>query len=65
MSYRMAREILKCIICDAYTMKTEHCNEKTISIKPAKYSPEDKLGYYRRKYKKNELENSSNIKTKD
>jgi len=44
----MAKEILKCPICNSYTIKEEHCNKKTITIKPAKYSPDDKYGKYRR-----------------
>ncbi len=48
----MAKSILKCIKCQNYTLKTEHCGEKTINPKPAKYSPEDKYQEYRIKYKK-------------
>lgn len=33
-------------------MKLVHCDKKTISPKPAKYSPEDKYGKYRRIAKK-------------
>jgi len=47
----MAKEILKCTICNSYTLKPEHCDAKTITIKPAKYSPMDKWGRYRRQYK--------------
>ena len=47
----MGKEILKCPICKKYTIKKLHCTE-TISVKPAKFSPEDKFGIYRRKYKK-------------
>ncbi len=61
----MAKEILKCVTCDSYTLKHLHCEQKTISIKPAKYSPIDKWGAYRRKQKKNDLAYSSNSKTKD
>ncbi|MCX6711916.1 MAG: RNA-protein complex protein Nop10 [Candidatus Woesearchaeota archaeon] len=52
----MAKEILKC--CN-YTLKDtcSICGKKTISTKPAKYSPEDKYGKYRRIAKKNDLEN--------
>lgn len=56
----MAKEILICQTCHTYTLKSIHCNIKTITIKPAKYSPEDKYGSYRRKEKlrlKNDLEN--------
>ena len=48
----MAKEILKCLVCNSYTIKEEHCNKKTITIKPAKYSPEDKYQKYRLQYKK-------------
>ena len=43
----MAKEILKCPVCQEYTLKKSHCT-KTITIKPAKYSPVDKWGKYRR-----------------
>jgi H/ACA ribonucleoprotein complex subunit 3 len=44
------RHILKCGRCGTYTMK-EMCCEKTLTPKPAKFSPEDKYGHYRRKAK--------------
>lgn len=47
----MAKEILKCTRCNAYTLKKLHCNKRTITPKPPKYSPEDKYGYWRRSYK--------------
>ena len=46
------KHIHKCSKCGEYTMKDEHCSEKTHSPKPAKYSPEDKFGKYRRIAKK-------------
>jgi H/ACA ribonucleoprotein complex subunit 3 len=48
----MAKEIFKC--CE-YTLKEicSICGNKTKSTKPAKYSPEDKYGKYRRIAKKN------------
>lgn len=52
----MAKEILKCQVCNSYTLKKIHCNQKTITTKPAKYDPEDKYGKYRRKFK---LENKT------
>jgi len=54
-------KISKCNKCNIYTLKPEcpKCKAKTISIKPAKFSPEDKYGKYRRKAK-NELHNTSN-----
>jgi H/ACA ribonucleoprotein complex subunit 3 len=55
----MKREILKCPECDSFTIKKEcdMCKVKTESPKPAKYSPEDKYGKYRRKYKQNVIQN--------
>ena len=52
----MAKEILKCVKCSSYTMKNLHCDEKTVSVKPAKYSPEDKWSKWRLLYKKQFLE---------
>lgn len=46
------KHILKCTVCGEYTMKAEHHGKKTLSPKPAKYSPEDKYGKYRRIAKK-------------
>lgn len=45
--------ILKCNKCKKYTLKEycPDCNTKTISPKPAKFSPEDKWGFWRRKAK--------------
>jgi len=48
------KHILKCPKCGTYTMK-EKCDldsEKTVTAKPAKYSPDDRMGDYRRKAKK-------------
>ena len=53
----MGKEILKCSECDSYTLEEEHCGVKTQSIKPARYSVEDKFGKWRREYKKNVVEN--------
>jgi H/ACA ribonucleoprotein complex subunit 3 len=49
--------ILKCENCGEYTMdkNCSKCKIETISIRPAKYSPEDKYGYYRRLAKKNDV----------
>lgn len=47
--------ILKCPNCKKYTLK-ETCCEKTERVKPAKYSPEDKYAYYRRKAKEQNVE---------
>ena len=50
----MKKEIRKCIKCKTYTLKDicPKCNSKTITPQPAKYSPDDKYGSLRRKYKK-------------
>lgn len=42
--------ILKCPKCGKYTLseKCSNCSAKTLSVKPAKYSVEDKYGKYRR-----------------
>lgn len=45
------KHIMKCPVCGTYTMKEEHCGQKTLNPKPPKYSPEDKYGGYRRKAK--------------
>lgn len=46
----MKVEIFKCSNCNTYTMESlcKSCNTKTITSKPAKYSPEDRYGHYRR-----------------
>ncbi|MFH1972920.1 MAG: RNA-protein complex protein Nop10 [archaeon] len=50
----MTSKILFCKKCQKYTLKDKcpNCGEKTITSKPAKFSPEDKYGKYRRQYKK-------------
>jgi H/ACA ribonucleoprotein complex subunit 3 len=50
----MNREILTCKKCDIYTMKgtCKKCDEKTLTPKPARFSPEDKWGKWRRQAKK-------------
>ncbi len=47
-------EILKCEVCDQYSLqpKCSNCKKKTISPKPPKFSPEDRWGHYRRLAKK-------------
>jgi H/ACA ribonucleoprotein complex subunit 3 len=48
----MAEHILKCSKCGKYTMQEScSCGGKAVNPKPAKYSPEDKMGEYRRKAK--------------
>jgi len=46
----MKVEILKCEKCDIYTIERtcKNCGNNTVTNKPAKYSPEDKYGHYRR-----------------
>lgn len=48
------KHILFCKNCNIYTMKEicSKCNTPTIQKKPAKFSPEDPYGKYRRKAKK-------------
>lgn len=48
------KKILKCPKCSTFTLKDmcPKCSTKTINPKPAKYSPEDKYGKYRRLAKK-------------
>ena len=50
----MKTEILRCNKFDIYTLEKtcKVCKSKTITNKPAKYSPEDKYGHYRRLAKK-------------
>ena len=46
------RSILKCENCGKYTMNEAcACGGKSLTPKPAKFSIEDKYGYYRRKAK--------------
>ncbi|MBS3097814.1 RNA-protein complex protein Nop10 [Candidatus Woesearchaeota archaeon] len=47
------RHILKCKKCDIYTMEEicPKCGGIAVSPKPAKFSPDDKYGDYRRKAK--------------
>jgi len=47
------KHIKKCPKCNEYTMKDicSNCKIKTMIPKPAKYSPEDRLGKYRVKAK--------------
>ncbi len=49
----MTEQILRCPNCNIYTLeKYCSCGSECLSPKPAKYSPEDKYGYYRLLYKK-------------
>lgn len=47
-------EILRCPKCNKYTLEEtcKSCSSKTLTPKPAKYSPLDQYGKYRRLYKK-------------
>ena len=46
---RMAKIILKCAECGSYTLKDKcDCGGKALDPRPAKYSPEDRYGVYRR-----------------
>ncbi|RDD52541.1 RNA-protein complex protein Nop10 [Nanoarchaeota archaeon NZ13-N] len=48
------KEIRKCLNCKVYTFREvcPYCGNKTKSIIPPKFSPEDKWGEYRRRMKK-------------
>ncbi len=50
----MKTEIFKCPNCLEYTLKDtcSKCMAKTVTPKPARFSPEDKFGHYRRLSKK-------------
>ncbi|MDI6737591.1 MAG: RNA-protein complex protein Nop10 [Nanoarchaeota archaeon] len=52
----MTKHILYCRKCSLYTMqeKCPKCGGIALSNKPAKYSPEDKWGKYRLKYKQDQ-----------
>lgn len=54
----MARVLMhKCTSCGDYTLQTDacpKCNGKVEAARPAKYSPEDHYGEYRRKLKRME-----------
>ena len=47
-------QILYCKKCKSYTLDEicDKCKVKTIAKKPAKFSPQDRYGEYRRKLKK-------------
>jgi H/ACA ribonucleoprotein complex subunit 3 len=49
----------KCPHCGKYTLENscEACDLATVSPLPARYSPQDKYGSYRRAQKKNALTN--------
>lgn len=46
------KHILKCTACGSYTLKEVcACGAKTATPKPAKFSPDDRYGNYRRQAK--------------
>ena len=46
------KHILKCTACGSYTLNEAcSCGSKTATPKPAKFSPEDHYGNYRRQAK--------------
>jgi len=50
------KHILKCVSCSNYTLKEKcKCGNNAVTPKPAKYTPEDKYGKYRREAKKDNL----------
>ncbi len=49
----MTSYILYCSSCKKYTLEEAClCGAKTQTVQPAKFSPEDKWGHWRRIYKK-------------
>ena len=48
------RHIFKCCSCNVFTMKEfcPKCNEAINTTKPARFSPVDKWGFYRRRAKR-------------
>ena len=46
--------IFRCVVCHSYTMNSAHCEIRTEDVMPAKYSPHDKMGKYRRQAKEAE-----------
>ena len=48
----MASRILKCPACGSYGLSAPcACGKARTTVLPPKYSPEDKYGSYRRRYK--------------
>jgi len=45
--------IRKCLKCGTYTLKEScsRCSENTVTVGPARYSPQDPYGKYRRQMK--------------
>ncbi len=49
----MSNHILRCPVCGSYGLSSEcSCGGIRVSPKPAKFSPEDRYGSYRRMAKK-------------
>lgn len=49
-------KILYCPTCKKYTLnETCSCGEKSVVRKPPRYSPDDRMGSYRRKARKDDL----------
>jgi len=46
--------IKKCPNCNSYTLKEQHCDVETVSVRPPKFSFPDRYGEYRRKTKRME-----------
>ncbi|MDI6724394.1 MAG: RNA-protein complex protein Nop10 [Methanobacterium sp.] len=55
----MKMKMKRCRSCGEYTLKNKcpYCDGEVGVIYPAKYSPEDKYGKYRRILKKQQLKN--------
>ena len=53
----MASHIMKCPVCEKYTLQEtcSSCRHPTLRPLPPKFSLEDKYGKYRREVKKEEL----------
>jgi len=54
------KRIKKCKSCGEVTLLLEHCGEKSISVHPPKYNPNDRYAKYRRE----EMGISSGLETK-
>ncbi len=52
----MRSKILKCTACGQYTLREEcpKCKAPTVTTRPARFSPEDPYGKYRRALKAEE-----------
>ena len=52
--------ILKCENCKSYGVSDLcDCGSRRVSVKPPKYSPEDKYAKYRREFKEKNVENNN------